>query len=330
MPWGPATLGAVGCDGAMQAWIMSPVDLEIPTAGGRSLGAQCHEPARAPIGQVVIHGATATPQRYYASFARHLRWRGFRVLTYDYRGIGRSRVEPLRTDPVRMQDWIDDAAAAQRWLVDRDPSLPLLAVGHSFGGQIAPTLDAGRRPRAIVLVGTGSGYWRAYPSPRRYRLWLTWSALVPVLSRGLGKIPGWTGIGEDLPAGVARQWARWCLGPEYFFTERPELREQLAEYPGDVRAVSFTDDDFVPEDNERWLLRTLGSAHVEHVRLAPEDVDLPRVGHFGFFRATAADRLWPAAVGFLVAAAQGRPAPPLPLAEGLDELIMRDLQFGRR
>ncbi|MCA9656149.1 MAG: alpha/beta fold hydrolase [Myxococcales bacterium] len=309
---------------------MSPLELRIPTADDRSLGALCHEPVGPAIAQVVIHGATATPLHYYGSFARHLAWRGLRVLTYDYRGIGRSRVEPLAADPVRMQDWIDDAAAAQRWLVHRDPSLPLLAIGHSFGGQIAPTLDAGRRPRAIVLVGAGSGYWRGYPSPLRHRLWLTWSVAVPLLARSLGRVPGWTGIGEDLPGGVARQWARWCRSPEYFLSEHPSLREQLAGYTGRVRALSFEDDELVPEANARWLLRTLEGATVEHLRLSPSEVSLPRIGHFGFFRATAADRLWPLAVEHLVAAAHGREAPPRRSHRpGLQEEIMLDLEFGR-
>ncbi|MCA9710021.1 MAG: alpha/beta fold hydrolase [Myxococcales bacterium] len=309
---------------------MSPLELQIPTAGARTLGARCYEPVGRPIGQVVIHGATATPQRYYGSFSRHLAWQGLRVLTYDYRGIGDSRVEPIAADPTCMRDWIDDAAAAQRWLVDRDPALPLLAIGHSFGGQIAPALDAGRRPRAIVLVGAGSGYWRRYSGRARARLWLTWSGLVPALARGLGYMPGWTGIGEDVPGPVARQWARWCLHPEYFLGELPWLYDQLADYPGRVRALSFTDDEFLPEANARWLLRRLRSASVEHLRTSPAAVELPQIGHFGFFRATAADRLWSAAVAFLVAAARDQVVPQVVWRRpDLGEQIMRDLEFGR-
>lgn len=307
------------------------IDIRIPTGDGRQLGATCHEPVGPARAQVVIHGATAVPQRFYGSFARHLAWRGFRVLTYDYRGIGRSRALPLRDEAVTMAGWIDDASAAQRWLVDRDPQLPLLAIGHSFGGQIAPTLDAGRRPAAIAMVGSGSGWWRGYSAAQRPGLWLTWSLAMPVLGRTLGYVPGWTGLGEDLPAGVARQWARWCRSPDYFLSELPHLRERLADYDGRVLALSFSDDAFAPLPAVRWLLDRLSRAEVEHQHLRPEQAALESVGHFGAFRTIAVERLWPRIVRFLddatAASTLGglapRPASPLLLE------VMADLQHGR-
>lgn len=308
-------------------------EIGIPTREGRCLGAVCHEPLGPARAQVVIHGATAVPQRYYGSFGRHLAWRGFRVLTYDYRGIGRSRQGPLDREPVTMADWIDDAEAAQRWLVERDPELPLLAVGHSFGGQIAATLDAGRRPTALVLVGSGSGFWRGYPPAQRPGLWLTWSLAMPTLSRAFGYVPGWMGLGEDLPAGVARQWARWCRSPDYFLSELPRLRDGLAGYDGRVLALSFSDDDFAPPSAIQWLLDRLEHAHVEHRHLRPEQLGLPAVGHFGAFRATAIEHLWPQAVQFLLDSSQphagtGHPSSPSPASqEWLD--VMADLQYGR-
>jgi predicted alpha/beta hydrolase len=43
---------------------------------------------------VLIAPATAVPQGYYAKFARYLAaTQGFRVVTLDYRGIGRSKPE---------------------------------------------------------------------------------------------------------------------------------------------------------------------------------------------------------------------------------------------
>lgn len=314
---------------------MSSLELVIPTSDGRSLAAVCHEPEGEPLAQVVLHGATATPQRYYGSFARHLAWRGFRVLTYDYRGIGRSRVEPLADETVTLDGWIDDATAAQRWLVERDPARPLLTIGHSFGGQIAATIDSGRSPAALLLVGSGSGYWRGYAPAQHPRLWLTWSVAMPMLGRAFGYVPGWAGLGEDLPAGVARQWARWCLSPNYFLSERPELRARLAAYTGRVLALGFSDDDFAPAGNVRWLAEQLTRAQVEQRQLHPREVDLPAIGHFGAFRATAALTLWPRLVEWLHEASTNTgdrtrrpPSPAMPI-EPLERQVMADLQYGR-
>lgn len=318
-----------------------PLELAIPTADGRTLAAHLYEPVGEPVAQVIIHGATATPQRYYGSFARHLAWRGFRVLTYDYRGIGRSRRDPLSEERVTMDGWHEDAMAAQAWLVNREPERPLLAIGHSFGGQIAATVDAGRRPQALLLVASGSGFWRGYAPAQRPRLWLTWTVAMPLFARAFGYIPGWAGLGEDLPAGVARQWARWCLHPEYFLGERPELRERLATYDGRVLSLGFADDGFAPESNVRWLVQQLRSARAEHRQLTPRALGLPELGHFGAFRATAAATLWPRLVAFLHDAtaldatthdAEDRGTQPWssPRAlEPFEQEVMADLQYGR-
>lgn len=313
-----------------------PLELAIPTADGRSLAALLHEPVGEPLAQVIIHGATATPQRYYGSFARHLAWRGFRVLTYDYRGIGRSRREPLADERVTMDGWREDAIAAQAWLVDREPARALLAIGHSFGGQIAATVDVGRRPQALLLVAAGSGFWRGYAPAQRPRLWLTWTVGMPLLARTFGYVPGWAGLGEDLPAGVARQWARWCLDPEYLLGERPELRERLAAYDGRVLSLGFADDGFAPEVNVRWLAQQLRGAQVEHRQLHPHELGLPELGHFGAFRATAATSLWPRLVGFLQDGAThgaedrgARPWSSTKVPEPFEQEVLADLQYGR-
>jgi predicted alpha/beta hydrolase len=73
------------------------------------LGATLFEPAR-PHGVVIIHGATAVPQRYYQRFATFAaQATGARVITYDYRGVGRSRpVAPassLRGFDASLHDW---------------------------------------------------------------------------------------------------------------------------------------------------------------------------------------------------------------------------------
>ncbi|MEM7153428.1 MAG: alpha/beta fold hydrolase [Myxococcota bacterium] len=304
-------------------------DIEIPTGDLRTLGARLYEPGREAVAQVVIHGATAVPQRFYDAFALHLAQQGFRVLTYDYRGIGQSRVEPIAEDPVTMEGWIEDAEAAQRWLVGRAPSLPLLTVGHSFGGQVAASIDAGRRPDGLILVGAQSGWWRAFPPTSLARMWLTWSVLLPVVTRSFGYVPGWTGLGEDLPAGVAQQWGRWCRSPNYFLSELPHLRTRLAAYDGRILALSFTDDELAPAANVHWLLDRLGGAHIDHLHLSPEQLGLPRVGHFGFFRTRSAPTLWTRAASFLLETAQkAGERGPRPLSPALEEILV-DLHYGR-
>ena len=64
--------------------------ITIEATDGYRLGATIFETRRART-TVVIHGATAVPQTYYAAFAEWLAGTGVRVVTYDFRGIGASR-----------------------------------------------------------------------------------------------------------------------------------------------------------------------------------------------------------------------------------------------
>jgi predicted alpha/beta hydrolase len=131
------------------------------------------------------------------------------VLTYDYRGVGRSRRGPLgrAANAMTMRDWAErDAVAAHRALVARDPSARVLAVAHSFGGQTLGLSDALHDVSAAAMVGVQFGYVGHWPAAGRARLGLAWNVLVPSFSSALGYVPGWSGIGEDLPGGVAREW----------------------------------------------------------------------------------------------------------------------------
>lgn len=305
------------------------VDVSIPTAQGRCLGARVHQPGDAPRAQVLIHGATAVPSGFYRGYAEHLAQQGFRVLTYDYRGVGVSRELPVHADAVVMRDWIDDANAAQQWLHARAPGLPLLAIGHSFGGQIAATIEGGRRADAIVLVGAQGGWYGRFPQPARTRLWLSLRVVLPALVKTFGYLPAWTGLGEDLPPGVALQWARWCRSPEYYLSELPELAPRLRSFSGRVLALSFADDEIAPLANVQWLLDKHGSAVIDHVHLTPQEVGKKEIGHFGFFR-RGASGLWPRVDAFLAAAAGDGAWRHSPAATSLTmQEVLADLSYGR-
>src|SRR5207244_2722634 len=105
---------------------------------------------------VLVMSATGVPQSYYAKFAGYLAERGFSALTFDYRGIGRSRNGDIRKLAARMRDWaLLDAAAAFRFF-----SAKILIVGHSFGGQALGLLPDPERIAGALVVGSQSGYWR--------------------------------------------------------------------------------------------------------------------------------------------------------------------------
>lgn len=307
--------------------------IEIVTQDGFLLGARLFEPRGPALGAVVIHGATAVKQTYYAPFAAYLAERGMRVLTYDYRGVGASRPGSLRGLSATMTDWaaLDARAAHAHALSLSDANLAF--VGHSFGGQIVGLVDDLKEAKGAVLVGSQLGYVGHWPNAMdRARIALAFKALVPALTSVLGYWPGSMGLGTDLPAGVAREWARWCTHPDYLMSEHPDATARFSRFDKPLLVYSFTDDDFAPEPAVGRLMDLLPSASVTHLRVAPRDIDRRSIGHFGFFRAALREALWGGAGRFLAALLTGKPLvvdkPQSPWSS-LEQELLADLRYGR-
>ncbi len=280
---------------------------ELHAADGFVLGATSFEPAGPAAGTLLVHPATATPQRFYRLFATFLAEHGVRVVTYDYRGIGRSRPRrssgssrSLRGYRATMNDWARlDARAAHAWVRSRFPGAPLAVLGHSFGAQLTGIIDEPREAAGAIFVGAQFAYYKNWPPLERARLAFLWHALVPAVTGTVGYLPGRLGIGEDLPAGVARQWARWCTSPEYLASEHTDANARLARFDRPTAFYSFTDDAYAPPRTVQALLDRLPPSAVDHRRVDPTDLGKGPIGHFGFFRPKMQEPLWGEALSFL-------------------------------
>ena len=73
----------------------------------------------------------------------------------------------------------------------------------------------------------------------------------------------------DLPKGVMAQWRRWCLDPEYAVGAEGDAVRNTESihsfYTGAPRTLK---------------------------RIAPRDIGVARIGHFGFFRTAFESSLW--------------------------------------
>lgn len=301
---------------------------------GFELGASVYEPLSPARGAVVLSGATAVPASYYGRFAEHLAASGLWVLTYDYRGIGDSKPGALRGFSANMTDWAMLDAAAALDLARREHGDDVVLVGHSFGGQVLGLLDDARAVRGAVLVGAQLGYFGHWPLAQRLRLALVWKAVVPAATSAFGYLPGRLGLGEDLPAGVAEEWAEWCSNPEYLMGLHPAARPRFARFDRPTLFYSFTDDDYAPEAAVDHLVRALAKAPLSHRRFHPRELGVDDVGHFGFFRPRFERSLWRETRFFVDDVLSGRTVfrlPPSKAPWGLteDDLSL-DLAFGRQ
>lgn len=277
--------------------------LRIPARDGFKLAATLFEPAGGWTGKdplVLISSATAAPRGYYEGFARFLADRGFGVLTYDYRGMGESRPRSLRGFQAWMHQWgEEDLAGVIAWAVRHVQPARLLSIGHSVGGQIVGLAENNKRIDALLTVASQSGWYGHWPESARRRLAMRWHVGVPLLTRIFGYVPGRLGIKEDLPGGVAREWASWCRQPGFLLEGHKERRAGFERFDRPMLAYSFEDDNFAPRPAVEWLLRLYGNAPMTHRHLVPASAGLGEVGHFGFFRERFRDSLWKEAAAWL-------------------------------
>jgi predicted alpha/beta hydrolase len=262
------------------------MEITLEADDGTALGATVYGGGKSAL---LVMPATGVPQSYYAKYAAYLAERGFTVLTFDYRGIGRSRNGDLRHSSARMRDWaLLDAAAAWRFLGERAK----LVVGHSFGGQALGLLPEPGRIAAALLVGSQSGYWRNWPPLGRVWMWPATHIGLPAVAKLLGYFPASRlGFGEDLPPGVALEWASWCRHPRYLVGAL-DVEAAYAQVHARVRAYAISDDAFAPLRAVEALGPLYPNSRWETRRLAPREVGEKRIGHFGFFRERFRASLW--------------------------------------
>jgi predicted alpha/beta hydrolase len=263
---------------------------------------------RSPRRVAVLHGGAGIPAFRYRRFARFLAEWGIPVLTYDYRGIGMSRPDQLRAFQATTADWVEfDSAAAIAWMRERYPDDELIGISHSIGAlPLSAAPNAAEQDR-LVLVAPHTGYYGDYRLLYRLPMAVMWHGLMPVVTRFLGYFPAHRlGLGDDLPAGIALEWAE-----RRSVDLRPtgagiadERTRRLLDYGSKLQrpalAITISDDAFATVAGAKRLLSYFPRLSLpQHIVFTPADAQVRRVGHFGFFRRDVGAVLWPRLLALL-------------------------------
>jgi predicted alpha/beta hydrolase len=279
-------------------------ELTMAARDGYALGATRRRPEGEPRGTVLIAAATAVRAGFYRRFATYLAERGFDAVTFDYRGVGRSRPSSLKGFDARMRDWASlDTTAAVDFAATINPGKPLVYVGHSFGGQALGLLPNNVKVSRALLVASQVGYWRYVTGAfERYRVYAMLRFIGPAMVNTLGYLPAGVGLGDGVPRGVFLEWAGWCMQPGYLFDDETlETRANFPNYKNALRAVGMADDPWATPPAIARLLQGFTGTKPEHITIEPRSVGATKIGHFNFFRADFRDKLWKDAVDWLAA-----------------------------
>jgi predicted alpha/beta hydrolase len=245
---------------------------------------------------VLLSPATGVRQQFYLRFASWLAAQGHDVMVFDYRGIGLSLQGRLQDSQATLAEWgQQDQVAALDWLLQRTGSEQVALLGHSAGGQMMGLLPNHERVARVVGVSASTGWFRGMRLGFRIPAWAVLRGLIPmgILLKGYGPCSA-VGLGEDLPATVARQWGQWCAAGGYASNavRGQPAKDFHAKVRTPITVLRATDDDIATTATVADLLRLYPNAPRDVKPLAPADFGYQSIGHIDFFRPTR-DRLWP-------------------------------------
>lgn len=271
-------------------------DVTISALDGFELAGTLFQSDSSDPGPVVIMcGATGVKRQFYEKFAMFLARKGCTTVTFDYRGIGDSRPPTLNKFQAFMHDWGEkDIAGVIRWAAERFPAVRRFAVCHSVGGQVLGLAPNNDTLSGAVFVASQSGYWGHWPRLHQPAILLLWYGVIPMLSVLVSYFPSrFLGLGENLPAGVALEWASWGRDPDYLLGQNQlATKNNFRQFTAPILAYSVPGDFFAPRKAVEALLDFYPNAPVEHKPIVPKELNLTAFGHFDFFKERTGKQLW--------------------------------------
>ena len=243
---------------------------------------------------LIIASATGVRQEFYAKFAQSMLDSGITVITFDYRGIGRSLTTTIKEVKNNAADWgRNDLESVLQYAERNYPQSKKVVLGHSIGGQLIGLAKSSQKLDQIILVAAQSGYWRYWKGIGRLKMWFNWYILFPILINTFGYLNSKRLSGmENLPKHVANQWRNWGKHEDYILGDKSIAQMYYDEIRVDITAFSIEDDDFAPLDSVQWMTNQYTNAIKKSILLKPEDFNSKTIGHFGVFKEKFRNTIW--------------------------------------
>ena len=267
----------------------------ITAADGYRLSALFGKPVSAVNGTIILSAAAGVKKEFYLNFARFLINHGYRVLLYDYRGIGESAPVSLKASTIYIHEWgTHDMNAVLDYLVDEGYS-GIIWLGHSIGAQLVGLLKNKEYVQKVISINAALGYWGYLSGPMKIVVWLLWYFIGPLMVKvygyGVMKKIGW---GENLPPNAILEWRSWCLSKNYYmdFLKARIQADRFYNFTVPITAI-YTSDDYIANDKTAaMMMQFFPNAPCNLIRLEVRKFTRHRVGHVGIFRKRFELVLW--------------------------------------
>ena len=274
--------------------------LTISCIDGYALSAQFYsstETSKKPF-PVLICPATGIVKGFYHHFATWLQQQGYDVMVFDFRGIGASLHEPLRTSKASIVQWGQrDIPAAIDALLEQTQAEKVILLGHSAGGQLLGIVPNYQKVHKVIAVSGSTGHVKGISGRTRILAPLMFNVIFPIGRYTVGYGPtNKIGMGENLPKDVAREWAQFCSKPGYVINAIGKQIDPSQDFHSKVQcpitAIWATDDEIATEANVKDLIRLYPNANTQMIALEPQQYGHKVIGHMLMFKRSH-QNLWP-------------------------------------
>ncbi|MBP2832671.1 alpha/beta fold hydrolase [Aquimarina sp. U1-2] len=269
----------------------------IPSYDGFAISVHEFVPQLANNKTIVFAPAIAVPQKFYFHIAQFLTDQGCNVFTFDYRGIGDSMAENIKSLKNHgFFSWAADFKEVSQYIKKKLPNNKQYMIGHSYGGNSLGFSDAFQYYDKCLTVASQFGYYKFFKPKMKLLIQVNFRIFVPVTTAILGYYPsGWFGLGRSLPTKAAKDWAKFLLRPDSMLSFSNEYNSTFYEnIKNKILLISIEDDLFAPKKSVDILgNRVFRRAQVTRKHLKPADYNLKKIGHFDFFRKKNQNILWP-------------------------------------
>lgn len=157
---------------------------------------------------ILIAPATGITTNFYHFFAEWLAEQGYDVLTFNFRGIGKSLHGTLRNSKANIIQWGQlDLPTAIDFLLKSTNKNQIILLGHSAGGQLTGIIPNYYKIAKVLAISCSSGNLKGLKGRTKLLAPIMFKGLFPLAYYTLGYGPTHLiGMGENLPKNVAKQW----------------------------------------------------------------------------------------------------------------------------
>ena len=245
---------------------------------------------------ILICPATGITQYFYQAFAEWLSTQGYDVLSFDFRGIGRSLHGPVSKFEASIIHWGQfDIPAAIDTLLCKTQAEQVILLGHSAGGQLLGIVPNYQKVAKVIAVSGSTGHVKGLKGKTKLLAPVMFNVIFPLarITKGYGPTQA-IGMGENLPKDVAKQWAQFCSKPGYVMNAmgKTVFEDYHAEIDCPITVLWSSDDEIATAANVKDLLRLYPNADTQMIELKPKSYEHKAIGHMLMFKKSH-QNLWP-------------------------------------